>query len=179
MKERLHFYTIDIKYVRNLASKDDRVRSVSPQTEKSGRPLVGLLVMINGRKYCAPLSSPKPKHEKMKNSLDFLKIKDKKDKVIGVINLNSMIPVDEPVITRINLIIKKSDSQEVRYYKNLMNDQLDWCNNNADFILKKAQKLYGIVTNPKETTSKMLLKRCCDFKKLESVLEKYLAKLNQ
>ena len=115
----------------------------------------------------------------MKNSLDFLKIKDKKDKVIGVINLNSMIPVDEPVITRINLIIKKSDSQEVRYYKNLMNDQLDWCNNNADFILKKAQKLYGIVTNPKETTSKMLLKRCCDFKKLESVLEKYLAKLNQ
>ena len=86
-----------------------------------------------------------------------------------------MIPVDEPVIRIINLSIKKSDSNDVRYYKELMNDQLDWCNDNADSIVKKAQKLYEMVTNPKESTSRSLLKRCCDFKKLEAVLAKYIA----
>ncbi len=173
MKERLHFYLIDMKYVRNLAKKDDRVFSVSPQVGKNKRPLVGLLVMVNGKKYCAPLSSPKPKHDKMKNSLDFLKIKDKNSKLIGVINLNGMIPVNESVIKRINLKHLASDSAEDRYYKELMNDQLDWCNDNADFIIKKAQKLYAVVTNPRESSSKVLLKRCCDFKKLEEVLNQF------
>lgn len=52
-----------------------------------------------------------------------------------------------------------------------MNDQLDWCNDNFDVITIKAEKLYKIVT---ETPDKMknLTRRCCDFKKLEHVLEK-------
>ncbi|MEE0859364.1 MAG: type III toxin-antitoxin system ToxN/AbiQ family toxin [Acutalibacteraceae bacterium] len=179
MKKRLNFYTVDIKYVRNLAQKDDNVRSVSPQLQKNNRPLVGVLVMVNGRNYCAPLSSPKLKHENMKNSVDFLKIKDSNEanaKVIGVINLNNMIPVDQSVITPLNLHIKQSDTPEDRYYKGLLNDQLDWCNDNMDLIVKKAQKLYDTVTNPKESTSKLLLKRCCDFAKLEKVLDKYISK---
>ena len=48
---------------------------------------------------------------------------------------------------------------------------IDWCNDNFDAITIKAEKLYKIVT---ETPDKMknLTKRCCDFKKLELVLEK-------
>ena len=178
MKERLHFYTIDIKYVRNLAQKDDNVRSVSPQINKNNRPLVGVLVMVNGRKYCVPLSSPKPKHETMKNGLDFLKIKNSKNKTIGVINLNNMISVDEKVIHILDLKIKPSDNSENQFYKRLLNDQLDWCNDNRDLILNKAQRLYEIVNNPQKTTSTFLLKRCCNFKKLEIVLDNYIKNMN-
>jgi len=65
-QKRLSFYQIDIKYVRDLAQKDDAVRSVSPQILKERRPFVGIIIILDDKKYCVPLSSPKPKHEKMK-----------------------------------------------------------------------------------------------------------------
>lgn len=43
---------------------------------------------INDMEYFAPLSSFKPKHEKMKEGLDFIKILR-----YAVINLNNMFPV--------------------------------------------------------------------------------------
>lgn len=79
-----------MKYVRNLAKADNNVMSVSPQTEKSSRPFIGVLILLNGKKYCIPLSSPKKKFEGKKNSVDFMKIthsneKDNK-KIIGALN---------------------------------------------------------------------------------------------
>lgn len=177
MQQRLHFYNIDIKYVRNLSQVDDNILSVSPQIDKINRPLVGILLLVNGRSYCVPLSSPKEKHIKMKNSIDFLKIKNKNDeKVIGVLNFNNMMPVERSVIKTVNLHIKPSYDIQTRYYINLLNDQLDWCNDNKDAIIKKAQRLYDTVTNPTPSTSKQLLKRCCNFKKLEEVLDRYISK---
>lgn len=37
-QNRLSLYQIDIKYIRDLANKDDNVRSVSPQIGKDNRP---------------------------------------------------------------------------------------------------------------------------------------------
>ena len=85
-----------------------------------------------------------------------------------------MIPVDESVITPVDLIIKKSDTKSLQYYKGLLNDQLDWCNDNIDRIQNKAQKLYEIANNPNRSTSLQLLKRCCKFKLLERELDKYI-----
>ncbi len=56
---RLRLYTIDMKYVRNLEKVDDNVMSVSPQSGKAIRPFVGIIVLVNEKKYCIPLSSPK------------------------------------------------------------------------------------------------------------------------
>lgn len=179
MSNRLHFYSVDMKYVRNLSKIDSRVFSVSPQVEKEKRPFVGLLVLINGRSYCAPLSSPKPKHNSMKNDYDFLRIKDKHNKLIGVINFNNMIPVDKSVIRLLNMKAMPTTTEADRAYKHLLNDQLDWCNDNKEKILKKAQTLYNIVNNPSKSISSALLKRCCDFKKLEAVLDKYIQKSQQ
>ena len=53
--------------------------------------------------------------------------------------------------------------------------QLNWCQQNQDAIVIKANKLYGIITQTPEK-SRNLTRRCCDFKKLEEVLEKRLAK---
>ena len=55
--------------------------------EKELRPFIGVLFTIDSLMYFAPLSSPKPKHQKLKSKLDFLKIDNGK---LGVINFNNI-----------------------------------------------------------------------------------------
>lgn len=76
-KQRFHLHHIDMKYIRDLAGADDKVMSVSPQAGKERRPFVGIVVIFNQKKYCIPLTSPKPKHQIMKNDKDFSRIFDK------------------------------------------------------------------------------------------------------
>ena len=170
---RLNLYHIDMKYIRDLSRVDDKVMSVSPQAGKANRPFVGIVVVCDDKDYCIPLTSPKAKHKNMKNDKDFLKILDKNGEIIGAINLNNMIPVNGNVIERINMQISEKNNKKDIAYKNLLNDQLNWCNKNRDIIINKANKLYHIVT---ETPDKMrsLTNRCCDFKRLEEVLKKKL-----
>ena len=66
---------------------------------------------MNEIKYFVPLSSYKPKHEKMKNGLDFLKVGN-----YAVINLNNMFPVPDGEYRYVD-IQKEKDMQ---YMKLLM-----------------------------------------------------------
>lgn len=177
-KKRLNLYTLDMKYVRNLAKVDDRVMSISPQEHKENRPFVGIIIIMEQKKYCVPLTSPKSKHDKMKNDLDFSKMFDKKNKLIGALNFNNMIPVSENFIKPINITPNKNDSPKDKIYKELLNNQLDWCNDNVENIVKKANKLYKFVTQTPEK-SRNLTRRCCNFKKLEEVLAKYTMNNNK
>ena len=172
-KKSLNLYTLDIKYVRDLSKADDKVMSISPQRGKETRPFVGLVIICENKKYCIPLTSPKKKHEKMKNDLDFSKIFDKNGKLIGALNFNNMIPVSDDVIIPLNVKSNKNDVPRDKIYKELLNNQLDWCNENAKQIISKANRLYHFVTVTPEK-SRNLTRRCCNFKKLEVVLEKHL-----
>ena len=58
--------------------------------EKELRPFIGILFKIDTCEYFAPLSSPKPKHKKMKNTVDLFKIKNEE---LGAVSINTMIPV--------------------------------------------------------------------------------------
>ena len=78
---RLRLYTIDMKYVRNLEKVDDNVMSVSPQSGKAIRPFVGIIVLVNGKKYCIPLSSPKKKFDNKKNGVDFISLRTRLDEM--------------------------------------------------------------------------------------------------
>lgn len=49
-QQRLSFYRIDLKYVRELAKKDDIVRSVSLQIGKEQRPFVGIIIICGDKK---------------------------------------------------------------------------------------------------------------------------------
>lgn len=110
----------------------------------------------------------------MKNDVDFTKIYDK-DKLLGALNFNNMIPVDESVLRPLELRIKSTDSPITTHYKKMTAKQLNWCQQNQDAIVIKANKLYRIITqNPEK--SRNLTRRCCDFRKLETVLSKRLAK---
>ena len=84
-QKRLSFYTVNMKYIRNLHNQgDDRVFSVSPQINKEMRPFVGIVILCDEKQYCIPLSSPKEKHKKMKNTIDFHRVIDEDGKLIGV-----------------------------------------------------------------------------------------------
>lgn len=115
----LNFYYIDLKYIRNLARADDNVMSVSPQLNKEKRPFLGIIVLIDGQKYCIPLTSPKKEFENMKSQIDFIKIFDHNSKhpeysskIIGILNLNNMIPVNNSVISKVNLKLSPHDTPD-------------------------------------------------------------------
>lgn len=167
---RLNMYTVNMKYIRDLSRVDSHVFSVSPQTGKSTRPFLGIIVICNDKQYCVPLSSPKPKHSSMKNDIDFSKVFDSDNKLIGVLNFNNMIPVSDSVLMRMDLKIHPHDSASIKRYKNLLIDQLTFCQKNQDAIVRKANKLYNQIAQNK--ANGLLKRRCCKFLELEKVLSK-------
>ena len=177
MKE-LNFYYIDLKFIRDLSKVDDNVMSISPQRGKQDRPFVGVIILLNGREYCIPLTSPKEKFKAMKSQVDFLKIFDENEKddkgafkLIGVLNINNMIPVKEGVIRKVDMVIHDKDQAEVKAHKRLMHKQLKWCRNHADTIENRANKVYDMVVNHPEK-NRNLVKRSSKFIKLEAVVSK-------
>lgn len=150
------FYTVDTAYCDYLRKADPCV----PYTmdRKSIRPFVGIVFSVNNFQYYAPLTSPKPKHLHMKNQIDFLKINDGK---WGAINLNNMIPVQAELLKKVEIKILESDSKADIDYKNLLSNQLSWCNSHREAILKQASKLYHMIINGKAWGN--LQDRCCNF----------------
>ena len=173
-QERLNLYRIDMKYIRDLHRIDNRVSSVSPQIGKQHRIYVGVIVICNKREYLIPLSHPVDKHKKMHSKADFDKITDKHGKILGVLNYNLMIPIEESQLIKINLKPKISDSISITHYKQLCIDELNWCRKNASIIINKANCLYHLSTTDSNYKGK---NRCLHFKKLESACDKYNSKL--
>ena len=172
-QKRLGLYTVDIKLIRNYCNQGDkRVMSVSPQIGKANRPFVGLIVICERKQYCVPLSSPKAKHQSMKNDVDFHKILDGDGKLIGVLNFNNMIPVNEHVVEKIDLTICRNDSPSARRYKMLMIDQVNFCRKNQDIIVAKANKLYRMIN--RKNASGPLKRRCLNWNRLEEIIERYI-----
>ena len=79
---------IDSNYCDYLRQFDSKVSY--NRGNKDLRPFIGVLFYIENIEYFVPLSSPKPKHKQIKNTLDLIKIENGE---YGVINFNNMIPV--------------------------------------------------------------------------------------
>ena len=92
-------------------------------------------------------------------------------KLIGVLNINNMLPVSENVVQKVDLRIHPSDIPEIKRAKALMQKQLEWCRNHADVIENRAQKVYDLVNNHPDK-NRNLVKRSSKFIELETVLDK-------
>ena len=133
--KRLDIYDVDLKYIRDLHNADSNVMSQSPQIGKDTRRYLGIIVMVNGQKYCIPFSSgTKDKYQKKSSAVDLLKIPDIERKnengsfrTLSVLNINNMIPVDDLVITKVDLHIKTKDDIKERQRKGLLQKELKWC----------------------------------------------------
>ena len=134
----LRIVRVNSEYCDYLRKFDNRVSY--NKYEKELRPFIGILFKINSCEYFAPLSSPKEKHKKMKNTVDFFKIKNGE---LGAVNFNNMIPVDKEYYNVINLNKKITNLEQLKYQK-LLREQLDWLNSNYIQIKGKALKLYTI-----------------------------------
>ena len=99
---------VDSKYCDYLRQYDNKV-SYNAGT-KDLRPFIGVLFMIDKCEYFAPLSSPKPKHSKLKNTLDLIKIENG---TYGVVNFNNMIPVMDKNYVIFDLNKKQKIEQKI------------------------------------------------------------------
>ena len=78
---KIKFVTINSQYCDFLRTFDDRVPYNADA--KKFRPFIGILFRVHDMEYFAPLSSPKEKHKRMKNTIDFRLLYEqyKKDKL--------------------------------------------------------------------------------------------------
>lgn len=167
-------YKVDMKYIRNLHNIDDKVLSVSPQAGKDNRVFIGIVIICDIHKYCIPLSSPKIKHQNMKNSMDFSKI-EVQGKLLGVLNFNLMIPVEEKQLQPVDTTIFKRDRENIRYYKHLCRQELEWCHANSETICNKANVLYKKYISNEQFSGR---ERCLNFPRLEAECVKYNERRN-
>lgn len=159
---KLRFYEVNDSYIEYCRNFDCKVPDNKIGSRKHARKFIGIVLEIGNYKYFAPLSSYKPKHNTMSEGVDFIKIKDN-DGGYAVINLNNMIPVPDDAIIEIDI-----DNEPDFKYRNLLLKQFLICKSKKDVILRKANKLYEIVTVNK---TQRFVMRCCDFKLLESKCE--------
>lgn len=163
MDKPLRLYNLSREYLEYISIFDRKL--MYTMEDKRKRPFVGIVFEINNIPYFAPLTSPKQKHKRMKNSLDFLKINHGE---YGTINFNNMlsVPLDECKV----IVFKDQDNIA---YAELLKNQYYWCNTNRSKILKVASNLYHSFINDKLIEN--VKQRCCDFKYIELKYLEYQA----
>lgn len=130
--------------------------------QANSRKYIGIVLTVNGMDYFAPLSSFKRKHRDMKETLDFIKVKNYAD-----INLNNMFPVIEGVYEFVDF--SKENNQD---YRSLLLAEYRYIKSIQEKIRKNAVTLYRYKYNPVNASTN-LSKRCNDFKLLEEISIKY------
>ena len=165
MRKTLYLVKLDYDYCNYLRKFDHKVPY--NYDEKKLRPFVGVLFKVDKFMYFAPLSSPKPKHLKLKSKLDFLKIDGGK---LGAINFNNMLPVTNKNVIKIDLEQENITKSEEKYLK-LLKEQLYWLNRHKDKLYDRSKKLYDKYLN--KTLDVNIAKRCCNFNLLEEKCYKY------
>ncbi|PHU34406.1 type III toxin-antitoxin system ToxN/AbiQ family toxin [Pseudobutyrivibrio ruminis] len=155
---KFRFYHINEHYVSYLHSVDNKVQFNKGQR----RPYLGVVLSINTLDYFVPLESPKANHANIKSGGPVLKLDGGK---LGIMGFNNMIPVIPSCLIPFDI------QQEVdEKYKNLLLNQLDFCNKNREIILHRAETTYQKVKSGKVPLYK---KVCCNFEKLERKCQKY------
>lgn len=173
MSKRFKLYTVNMKYIRNLHNVDDNVPSVSPQIGKQIRPFLGIIVLINGSKFCIPFTSNSGKKNKnfetMRENITFRRVCDKNGKVLAALNLNNMIPVRDEYVTEIDLRIHPKDDYNLIRWKRLCIKELDWCQSKQDEIERLANELYRRYSSEEPFGKRKI---CLDFPALEKECNK-------
>lgn len=170
----MNWYVVDKDYIRYLIQFDSNV-GYAEYGEKL-KLHVGILLAVNGYHYYVPISSAKPKHQRMSNSLDFHKIQDMGSGFLyAVLNLNNMIPVPDSCITQ----LKYNQIEQFRFFNSekekndyiyLLQKEKAIIDNLQSILQSKAEKLYKKCLLIPDSS---LASRCCNFKLLEKKVDSY------
>lgn len=163
-KRNLKLYYINGDYIKYLKSFDHRVQN-NYDNNIHQKPYVGIVLTINDKYYFAPLTSPKEKHLKLKNSDPTLfKIQDN-HKFYGVVLLNNMIPINIDLVHKINI-----STLEDKRYQDLLNREYEIISKYEDKIKQKAHILYNSVITK---SNHYFCHVSCDFQQLEIACDRY------
>ena len=154
--QKLKIYEIKKEYIKYLGHYQKHIFY-----DEGARKYIGILLEIQGYKYFAPLSSFKQKHNKMAESVDFIKIKD-----YAVINLNNMIPVPDGQYVLVDVNGTKDP-----HYKYLLQAESREINRQRSRIIKNAQIVYSHKIRNQNATP--LAIRTNDFILLEQKCKQY------
>lgn len=159
--ENIKFYEINATYIDYLKPYAPHLFHNRREGQVNERKYIGVVLQVRGNDYFAPLSSFKPKHQRMKEGLDFIKVRH-----YAVINLNNMFPVPSGACSYVDFSIVK-DAR----YRALLLAEYRFVKSIQDKIRKNAAALYKHKLANGNATP--LARRCNDFLTLESVCTKY------
>ena len=180
-KEILKLYMVDDEYIKDLHDNVDKhiFANVDPRYNHT-RKYLGILLIINGFSYYAPLSSPKPSDYMQLNGNSVIRNsippiirmvetdQDGKRSLLGTIKLSNMIPVPKD-----KLMLYDLDNESDEHYKNLILKEERFIKRNDQMIISFAEKLYNEKTSGK--CNKGYIQNTFDF----ATFEKYVSKKQQ
>ena len=164
--EKLKFYNVPNDYIKYLQEAELAVRGFSrvPNLDYgkgSKRKFVcGVVLEIEGIHYFAPVTSYRFKKP------DNFVIQDKHSNIVSSLRFNYMFPVP------LSLVSIKNFKEESDYkYRQLLQTELRYCQNNQDEILRLAKRTYHRVIIGKNIG---LVYNSCDFRLLEQKCLEYI-----
>lgn len=162
--KNIKIFEVNPEYVEYLSPHAPHLFHNSKNSQRNSRKYIGVIIVVDGKEYFAPLSSYKDKHKRMKETVDFIKVKN-----YGVINLNNMFPVPAESYTYVNIASEKNEN-----YRALLQAEYRFIKSIQEKIRKNAEIVYHHKLQNGNNTS--LSKRCNDFKKLEEAYQEWIEK---
>ena len=157
----LKFYIVNEDYIDYLSQFDNHVS----WNKKEKRPYVGIVLKVGNYLYFAPLYSYKVGYDKYKDNPSFMRIEDRKGKNVSIIRFAEMIPVPE---TAIQLLDFNSRGDK---YRDLLQAESKFINDNKNVIYTKAKKIYKNVVHIK---TPFFTNISCNFELLEQKSKEYV-----
>lgn len=111
------------------------------------------------------------KNQDILKKIDKDKQKDYRQRILSVLDLRKMFPVDECVYKKVKFDISSGMSRSDNQRTFLMIKEYNFLTEIADEIEKKATKIYD-----KQIIKNKVLKYHCDYRKLEKAFDKYKEK---
>lgn len=157
----IKLYQIENEYIDYLVPYAKHLFHNKKVGQQNDRKYIGIVLKVNNFDYFAPLSSFKPKHSRMHEMIDFIKVKE-----YAVINLNNMFPVPLSECTYVD-IGKEKDKN----YRALLTAEYRYIKSIQAKIRKNALNIY--IHKVENGNSTGLAKRCNDFMLLEKLCQEY------
>jgi len=159
---------VDERFLGWLRTNYEKRIPVTEYGESGYKPFFGNLFTVGDLVYVTQISSPKTRHIKMKQTLDFYKIYHPKDNSpIAVVNLNYMFPIHKSLLTDLKYSeIDKhrvfTDAEQKSLYIDLLRIELKEINKLS--LVNAATNIYKLKYDKPEHSVSL---RSFDFKKLE------------
>ena len=152
---KIKIYEIDAAYIKYLSTFEQHLFRNKKISQNFSRKYVGVLLEINGFNYFAPLSSFKPKHKSLMETVDFIKIGS-----LAVININNMFPAPLKVCKQVIFSTIKDE-----HYRNLLRAEYRIIKQKSNLLIQNSSSVYNhkLLNDGKSKLSQ----RCNNFKLLE------------